>query len=55
MASVERPRSESDLEEDARLRLERAENSDDATRLETLDEMYETLEAELDEDPPSRP
>ena len=54
---MERPESSpvDDLDEKSRLQLERAENSDDAARLEVLDELYETLEAELVEDTPTRP
>lgn len=44
-----------DFEDGARLDLERAENSDDQARLKVLDDLYETLEAELDEDTPTRP
>ena len=43
-----------DFEDTARLDLERAENSDDEARLKVLDELYERLEAELDEDTPTR-
>ncbi len=39
-----------ELDEWARLELERAAVSDDDTRLKVLDELYEVLEAGLDED-----
>lgn len=44
-----------DFDESSRLEIERAENSDDETRLKVLDVLYETLEAELVEDAPTRP
>jgi hypothetical protein len=43
------------LDEWARLELERAATSDDGTKLKVLDDLYEVLEAGLDEDASSRP
>jgi hypothetical protein len=48
------PSPEADLEGSARVEIERAENADDVTRLRVLDDLYEALEAELDEDNASR-
>ena len=55
MERPETPPAGIDLDESSRLQLERAENSDDRARLQALDELYETLEAELVEDTPTRP
>jgi hypothetical protein len=55
MDSTEPVPSDMDFDEATRLQLERAENSDDDARLKVLDELYETLEAELVEDSPTRP
>jgi len=41
-----------DLSEQARVAIERAEAAGDGERLETLDRLYEALEAEIDETPP---
>ena len=51
----EQTRPEADLGESARLALEQAQVSDDNTRLKILDDLYEALEANLDEDAASRP
>ena len=48
-------RDEKDFEAATREQLERAESSEDDARLKVLDELYETLEAELVEDAPTRP
>ena len=51
----EQIRPEAALDESSRLALEQAQVSDDKTRLKLLDDLYETLEANLDEDASSRP
>lgn len=44
-----------ELDEWARLELERAATSDDTTKLKVLDDLHTVLEAGLDEDPSTRP
>ncbi|MEA2447830.1 MAG: hypothetical protein QOK47_1467 [Actinomycetota bacterium] len=44
-----------ELDQWARLELEKAATSDDATKLTVLDELHTVLETGLDEDPSTRP
>lgn len=54
MPDLRPPTEEADVLQSARVELERAESSDDATRLHVLDDLYQALEAELDEDDATR-
>lgn len=47
--------SEEDIARDIDQRMERAEEADDAERLKTLEEVKESLEAELDEGGETQP